>query len=281
MIIVNILTVLCIVIGVGFCLYLCGGILIYVFKGIKKAIDEYKDEISSKKVSETPTITFEQFKSFYAVNPDKWKCHDTYVRYGREVYYELPGYMNRRYGENYVYHNEDDIPYYTEVQYIDIGFKTKTDLKRYKKWKLKQENAKKRETANKTYTLILEDVQKDVQKRMKEIESETKKELERIKAERTKNEKRFIDLISNKDLSFTSTEDTSSQLKSLSCNCINIMYQGNLCELFSDDRTGDIYVKMPNNDFVLLRDLTPTPSIYFKEQDAYLLEDIRKDLNKV
>ena len=59
------------------------------------------------------------------------------------------------------------------------------------------------------------------------------------------------------------------------------MYQGNLCELFSDDRTSDIYVKMPDNDFVLLRDLTPTPSIYFKEQDAYLLEDIRKDLNRV
>ncbi len=60
------------------------------------------------------------------------------------------------------------------------------------------------------------------------------------------------------------------------------MYQGNLCELFSDDRTDDIYAKMPDNSFVLLRDLTPMPSIYYKEpEDAYLLKVIEKDLNKV
>lgn len=272
-----------------------------LFEGIKKSIDKYKDEILKKEVSDKPLITFEQFKSFYAVNPDKWICHGCYVSYGREIHYDLPGYGGCTYGKYPVSRNENNIPFVVETKYTDIGFKTKTDLKRYKKWKREQENARKREIANKTYTLILEDVQKDVQKRMEEIKRQQEEDFARIEAERRANEKKYAKCITN---STSSDKDTSAlllqpiitfdelkqeviqqkqdllELVPFSREGINFMYEGNLCELFVQKGSGDIYVKMPDNDFRLLREITPTPLIYFKEQDAHLLKDIEKDLDK-
>lgn len=294
MIIVNILTTLCIVIGVGFCLYVFWGTLSYVFKGIKKAIDEYKDEKLSKKVPKNPTISFEKFKELYAINPDKWECYDTYVSY--KIIEECPTYK----GYPVTYET-----YYTSTKRIDIYFETSKDIKKYNQWRQKQENEKNRENVNKLYSIVLEDIQKDVRKRLDEIEAERKKELERIEAERKANERKYVEYMANSNATVTISNNNTSdlifqpivafdalkqevaQLKQdllelvpFSQEGVNFMYEGNLCELFVQKGSGDIYVKTPDNNFRLLREITPTPLIYFKEQDAHLLKDIENDLNK-
>lgn len=294
MIIINILTTLCIVIGVGFCLYVFWGTLSYVFKGIKKAIDEYKDEKLNKDVPENPTISFEKFKELYVINPDKWECYDTYVSY--QIVEKYPTYK----GHPVTYDT-----YYATTKRIVIYFETTKDIKKYEVWRREQKNKKNRENVNKLYSIVLEDIQKDVRRKLDEIEAERKKEFARIEAERKANEKRYAECMANSTVTITTSDGNTStlslqpivtfdelkqevtQLKQdllelvpFSREGVNFMYQGNLCELFIQKGSGDIYVKMPDNNFKLLREITPTPLIYFKEQDAHLLKDIKNDLDK-
>ena len=280
---------------------LCGLIVVFggvyilkgIFKSIKNLIDRHRTKKTNKNVSKNPTISFEKFKELYAINPDKWACYDTYVSY--RVIEEYPAYK----GHPVTYET-----YYSTVKQIDIFFETSKDVKNYNQWRQEQENEKNRKNVNKLYSIVLEDIQKDVRKKLDEIEAERKKELARIEAERKANEKKYAECMANATVTISSGGNTSTvtlqpivtfddlkqevaQLKQdllelvpFSREGVNFMYQGNLCELFVQKGSGDIYVKMPDNSFKLLREITPTPLIYFKEEDAHLLKDIKNDLDK-
>ena len=260
---------------------------------ISGLINKYKTKKTNKNVPENPTISFEKFKELYAINPDKWECYDTYVIY--KITEEYPAYK----GHPVTYET-----YYATTKRIAIYFETVKDIKKYEIWQREQKNEKNRENVNKLYSAVLEDIQKDVRKKLDEIEAERKKELARIEAERKANKKKYEKCMGNATITISSNNNISSftqqsfvtfdelkqevaQLKQdllelvpFSREGVNFMYQGNLCELFVQKGSGDIYVKMPDNSFKLLREITPTPLIYFKEEDAHLLKDIKNDLDK-
>ena len=94
-----------------------------------------------------PRLTFEEFESYYNVNPDKWVLSRAYYY----VKYRFNGW---------------DSP-----QTID--FKTFKDYKKYSAWLTKRLKRKNEDTQLKNETAVLEDIEKDIKERM---EKEVKKD---------------------------------------------------------------------------------------------------------
>lgn len=94
-----------------------------------------------------PRLTFEEFESYYNVNPDKWVLSRAYY---------CVEYRFDQWGSN--------------SQIID--FKTFTDYRKYNKWLNKHLQKKNENTQLKCETAVLQDIEKDIKKRM---EKEVKK----------------------------------------------------------------------------------------------------------
>ncbi|MBR4261604.1 MAG: hypothetical protein IKQ33_06645 [Clostridia bacterium] len=94
-----------------------------------------------------PRLTFEEFKSYYNVNPDKWILSGAYY------------YVEYRF-------NKWDPP-----QTID--FKTFKDYIKYDKWLTRHLEKKNENTQLKCETAVLKDIEKDIKERM---EKEVKKD---------------------------------------------------------------------------------------------------------
>lgn len=97
--------------------------------------------------SSRPQLTFEEFESYYNVNPDKWVLSGAYYY----VEYKFNGW---------------DPP-----QTID--FKTFKDYKKYNAWLTKHLQKENEDTQLKHETAVLKDIEKDIKERM---EKEVKKD---------------------------------------------------------------------------------------------------------
>ena len=94
-----------------------------------------------------PQLTFEEFKSYYNVNPDKWILSGAYY------------YVEYRFDQ------------WRDSQIID--FKTFKDYKKYDKWLTKHLQKKNESIQLKCETAVLKDIEKDIKERM---EKEVKKD---------------------------------------------------------------------------------------------------------
>lgn len=93
-----------------------------------------------------PQLTFEEFESYYNVNPDKWVLSRAYY---------------------YVEYNFNS----WDSQIID--FKTFKDYKKYDKWLAKHNKKKNEGIQLRCETAVLQDIEKDIKERM---EKEVKKD---------------------------------------------------------------------------------------------------------
>lgn len=96
--------------------------------------------------SSRPQLTFEEFESYYNVNPDKWILSGAYY------------YVEYRFNS-------------WDSQVID--FKTFKDYRKYDKWLTKHLQKKNEDTQLKCETAVLKDIEKDIKERM---EKEVKKD---------------------------------------------------------------------------------------------------------
>ena len=97
---------------------------------------DWEDSRSSSR----PQLTFEEFKSYYNVNPDKWILSGAYY------------YVEYRFNE------------WDPSQKID--FKTFKDYIKYDKWLTKRVQKKNEDTQLKNEAAVLQDIEKDIKKRM-------------------------------------------------------------------------------------------------------------------
>lgn len=104
---------------------------------------DWEDSRSSSR----PRLTFEEFESYYNVNPDKWVLSGAY------------------------YYVEYKFNWWDPPQTID--FKTFKDYKKYNAWLTKHVQKKNEDTQLKCETAVLKDIGKDIKERM---EKEVKKD---------------------------------------------------------------------------------------------------------
>lgn len=143
-------------------------------------LERYFDEIQARTISinKLPTLPFEQFKSFYQVNPDCWHYfndEDKYVIYKNRV----------RAVRNYPYYPAHDSPYtfvfehafrIENYQEYKLFVKFFEDIKKEKQKEANRIYEKEREKESKDRLIaILESVNKDIDKVIKEKEEVEKK----------------------------------------------------------------------------------------------------------
>lgn len=123
-------------------LFVCGIILLII--GVIRLV--WWAEWDDSRRPSRPQLTFEEFESYYNVNPDKWVLSRAYY---------------------YVEYNFNS----WDSQIID--FKTFKDYKKYDKWLAKHLKKKNEGIQLKLETAVLKDIEKDIKERM---EKEVKKD---------------------------------------------------------------------------------------------------------
>lgn len=104
-------------------------------------------EWADSRSSSRPQLTFEEFESYYNINPDKWVLSRAYYY----VEYRFNGWDPSQ----------------------TIDFKTFKDYRKYDKWLAKRVRKKNENTQLKCEAAVLQDIEKDIKKRM---EKEVKKD---------------------------------------------------------------------------------------------------------
>lgn len=124
-------------------LLVIGGIIILIIGFIRLV---WWSEWDDSRRPSRPQLTFEEFESYYNVNPDKWVLSRAYY------------YVEYRFSS-------------WDSQIID--FKTFKDYKKYDKWLTKHLKKKNEGIQLKCETAVLKDIEKDIKERM---EKEVKKD---------------------------------------------------------------------------------------------------------
>ena len=104
-------------------------------------------EWDNSRRSSRPQLTFEEFKSYYNVNPDKWVLSRAYY------------YVEYRFDQ------------WRDSQVID--FKTFKDYRKYEKWLTRHLKKKNEGIQLRCEAAVLQDIEKDIKERM---EKEVKKD---------------------------------------------------------------------------------------------------------
>lgn len=129
-----------------------GIVIIVIFFGgafVFSYLDE-KEDWSSLKKSTHPNMTFEQFESYFNVDPSKW---------------ELNGY-------NVTYLLEDKHGGWYKPERI-IDFTTFKDYKKYQEWRIERDIKNNEQIQLNNEMEVLQDIEKDIKERM---EKEVKKD---------------------------------------------------------------------------------------------------------
>jgi len=194
-------------------------------------------------------ITFDQFLDMYSINPNKW-CTQIEASYTSDgvwdkAVYRMPGCLND----------------------ISLFWATLRDKRRYKKWWLEQRKAYNHRIKAAEYKVVLEDVQKDIQIKMKEAERERKKEQERIEAERRRHQEEYECLITNMEKLARSTKIRINDVFAATVPMTEIKYK---TETISPKVDNKIYIK--NSQRHLLHNCD-TKIMYYGDECEYFEAD--------
>ena len=143
-------------------------------------LEKYFDEIQARTISinKLPTLSFKQFKSFYQVNPDCWyyfNDEDKYVIYKNRVkaVRDYPYYPRYNSPYTFVFEHAFRIENYQEYRLFVKFFE---DIKKEKQKEVNRIRKKEREEESKDRLIaILESVNEDIDKVIKEKEEVEKK----------------------------------------------------------------------------------------------------------
>lgn len=141
---------------------------------------EFFDEIQTRTISinKLPTLPFEQFKSFYQVNPDCWyyfNDEDKYVIYKNKVKIvrDYPYYPAYDSPYTFVFEHAFRIENYQDYKLFVKFFE---DIKKEKQKEINRVREREKEEESKDRLIaILESVNKDIDKAIKEKEEVEKK----------------------------------------------------------------------------------------------------------
>ena len=129
-----------------------------------------KRAYTEEKKSGKPCITFQQFFDWYSVNPKPWSWKDS----------SWP----TSFGECVLYIPEEKSGYrYAELYGKALYWETYDDKIQFMNWAREQEKQQALAKGNEDLVFVMNRVQKDIDKRMVEIQQDTKAKLEKILAE--------------------------------------------------------------------------------------------------
>lgn len=121
-----------------------------------------KRAYTEEKKNGKPCITFQQFFDWYSVNPAPWSWRDSSwpVSFGEYVIYKCEAYRT-----------------------AELYWETYHDKYQFIQWVLAKEKQDMTKQSDKVLLYVMNHVQKDIEKRMAEIQQDTKTKLEKIIAD--------------------------------------------------------------------------------------------------
>lgn len=135
--------------------FICAKIILFLFDlscTISYKVEKYKrnKEFTEEHLAGKPTLTFEQFVSFYNISPEKFYCYDDYIVFlGRE------GFSLKTYG----------------------------DLEKYKQWLKNSKKSKTELKTAKSYEFLTSTIEADIKNKLAEVAKEQEEILQRMKQE--------------------------------------------------------------------------------------------------